>query len=99
MTKKSNQTKELTDLPNIGAVMADTLRRVGVETPADLKAAGSIEVLLRIHQTIPDDKACVHKLYALEGAIRGVRSNDIPQGERAELWQRFKALCREDGRP
>jgi len=99
MTKNRNQTKELTDLPNIGAVMADTLHRVGIETPADLKAVGSVEVLLRIHRTIPDDKACVHKLYALEGAIRGIRSNDLPQGERAELWQRFKALCKEDGKP
>jgi DNA transformation protein len=99
MTKNSNQVKELRDLPNIGPVLADTLRRVGIETPAALKAAGSLDVLLRIHRTIPDDKACVHKLYALEGAIRGVRSNDVPQAERAELWRRFKALCAEDGRP
>lgn len=99
MTKISSQMKELKDLPNIGPVLADTLRRVGIETPAALKAAGSLDVLLRIHRTIPDDKACVHKLYALEGAIRGVRSNDIPQAERADLWQRFKVLCKEGGRP
>jgi hypothetical protein len=99
MAKNSNQVKELRDLPNIGPVLVDTLRRVGIETPAALTAAGSVEVLLRIHRTIPDDKACVHKLYVLEGAIRGVRSNDIPQGERADLWGRFKALCKEDGKP
>ncbi len=99
MAKNANQVRELRDLPNIGPVLADTLRRVGIETPADLTAAGSVEVLLRIHRTIPDDKACVHKLYALEGAIRGVRSNDIPQGERAKLWRRFQALCRKDDRP
>jgi DNA transformation protein len=99
MTESVKKTKELTDLPNIGPVLAATLRRVGIETPADLTAVGSIDVLLRIHRTIPDDKACVHKLYALEGAIRGVRSNDVPKGERAELWRRFQALCRKDDRP
>lgn len=99
MAKNPNQVKKLKDLPNIGPVLVDTLRRVGIETPTALKAAGSIEVLVRIHRTIPDDKACVHKLYALEGAIRGVRSNDIPQAERTELWRRFKALCKEDNRP
>ena len=99
MTENSNQVKELRDLPNIGSVLVDTLRRVGIETPADLQAAGSIEVLLRIHRTILDDKACANKLYALEGAIRGVRSRDIPQRERAELWRRYRALLGEDRRP
>jgi DNA transformation protein len=92
MAKNSNQTEELTDLPNIGTVLADTLRRVGIQTPADLKAAGSVEALLRIRRQIVDDKACANKLYALEGAIRGVRWHDIPQDERAELWRRFQTL-------
>jgi DNA transformation protein and related proteins len=92
MTKNSNQTKELTDMPNVGSVLADTLRRAGIETPADLQALGSVEALLRIRRTMVGDKPCASKLYALEGAIRGIRWHDIPQDERAELWKRYQAL-------
>jgi DNA transformation protein len=92
MTENSNQTKELTDLPNVGAVLADALRRAGIETPVDLQAIGSVEALLRIRRTMAGDKPCASKLYALEGAIRGVRWHDIPQDERAELWRRYQAL-------
>jgi DNA transformation protein and related proteins len=92
MTKNSSKTKELTDLPNIGSVLADTLRRAGIETPADLTAIGSVEALLRIRRTMVGDKACANKLYALEGAIRGIRWHEIPQDERTDLWRRYQAL-------
>ena len=34
---------ELTDLPNIGPVLADNLRRVGITSPEQLRAAGACE--------------------------------------------------------
>ncbi len=90
MTENMNKTKELTDLPNIGPVLADALRRAGIATPADLKAVGSVEALIRVGRTMAGDKPCANMLYALEGAIRGIRWHGIPQDERAELWRRYQ---------
>ena len=39
---------ELTDLPNIGPVLADNLRRVGITSPEQLRAAGACEAWLCI---------------------------------------------------
>ena len=43
MAKSLRKTDELTSLPNIGAVVAEKLRAVGVMTPEQLKALGSVE--------------------------------------------------------
>ena len=38
----------LTDLPNIGPVLAENLRAVGVETPEQLRELGAREAFFRI---------------------------------------------------
>ena len=38
----------LTDLHNIGPVLAEELRRVGLETPEALRTAGAREAIVRI---------------------------------------------------
>ena len=43
---------ELTDLPNIGPVLADNLRRVGITSPEQLRAAGACEAWLRIRAQV-----------------------------------------------
>ena len=91
MAGDSDKMNELTDLPNVGAVLAERLRRAGIETPVDLKAAGNVEALLRVRRVMAGDKPCASMLYALEGAIRGVRWHGIPAGERSELWRRYQA--------
>lgn len=82
--------EKLTDLPNIGAVLAEKLRAAGVETPADLRHLGSVEALRRMRQASREDLPCRNMLCALEGAIRGVRWHGIPAAEREELWRRYR---------
>jgi len=82
--------KDLIDLPNIGAIVAQRLKSAGVKTPQDLRWLGSVETLCRIRDLSPDDPPCRSMLCGLEGAIRGVRWHDIPQAERDALWQRYQ---------
>jgi DNA transformation protein len=82
----------LTDLPNLGDVVAGQLKRAGVETPSQLRRLGSVGAALRLNAIGVD--VCSSKLSALEGAIRGVRWHSIPRDERAELMRRFEARRR-----
>lgn len=61
----------LRDMPNVGKVLERNLIDVGIDTPAALKEAGAREAFLRIRASV-DPGACLHMLYGLEGAIRGI---------------------------
>jgi DNA transformation protein len=74
---------DLTDLPNIGEVLAEKLVEIGVESREDLLAKGSVEAVLEIGE--PNQAACYNMLYALEGAIRGVRWHGISKEDRGNL--------------
>ncbi len=74
---------KLANLPNIGNVVEEQLNAVGIETTEQLVQAGAENAWLKI-QAI-DSSACIHRLLALEGAIRGVKKTDIPAARRAEL--------------
>jgi len=77
----------LTQLPNIGPVLAEKLNQIGVNTYADLAEMGRVEALIRIGQT--DITAFANMLYALEGAILGVRWHSIPKEHREKLKEHF----------
>lgn len=62
---------ELSTLPNIGAKLEAQLADGGINTIEGLKEVGSREAWLRILAN--DPSACLMRLSALEGAIRGVR--------------------------
>ena len=81
--------EELSSLPNIGEVLAEKLRGIGVKGRDDLAAMGSIEAVLKIGDT--DISACYNMLYALEGAIRDVRWHALPEEERRRLKEAFDA--------
>ena len=75
---------ELTDLPNIGPVLADNLRRVGITTTEDLRAVGACEAWLRIRARV-DSGACLHQLTALAGAEAGIPKKELSPERKAEL--------------
>ena len=75
--------EDLTTLPNIGPVLAERLYKAGIHSRDDLVELGSVETLLRIRLT--DISACYNTLYALEGAIRGVRWHAIPPADRQAI--------------
>jgi DNA transformation protein len=81
---------DLTKLPNIGSTLAAELHGIGVSSLPELVALGSVEATRRIARSRPG--TCHSLLFALEGAIRGIRWHSIPKSERAALKDRFDAL-------
>ena len=75
---------ELTGLPNIGTVLAENLRRVGITSAEELRAAGACEAWLRIRTQV-DPGACFHQLTALAGADMGLPKKELPPERKAEL--------------
>ena len=75
---------ELTELPNIGPVLTENLRRVGVTSAEDLRAVGACEAWLRIRTRV-DSGACFHQLTALAGAELGIPKKELPPERKAEL--------------
>lgn len=74
---------ELAKLPNIGSVLEQQLNTIGITTYQELKQIGSRQAWLHIKAM--DDSACLHRLYALEGAIQGVKKTLLPLKEKADL--------------
>ena len=83
---------DLARLPNIGATLAAELTAIGVTSLAELSALGSVEATRRIARN--RSGPCQSLLFALEGAIRGVRWHSIPKAERASLKARFEEETR-----
>lgn len=86
--KETQIMETLTDLPNIGDVLAEKLIAVGVVGYEELVSLGSVEAMLKIRDGL-DPGACYNMLYAIEGAIRGIRWHNIPKGERDQLKREF----------
>ena len=80
--------ESLTDLPNIGGTLAEKLVSAGVTNYDDLASLGSVKVALKIRDGV-DPGACYNMLYAIEGAIRGIRWHTIPKEERNQLKREF----------
>lgn len=76
--------KPLTDPSNIGKVLAENLNSIGVSSYEDLKAMGSEDAIMKI-ATIKDSGACINMLYALEGAIQGIRWHGLSSSKKEEL--------------
>ncbi len=74
---------ELSSLPNIGKTVEEQLNRAGINTADELKEIGAKEAWLRIQAF--DDSACIHRLTALEGAVRGVKKTMLPDDVKADL--------------
>ncbi len=74
---------ELSKLPNIGKVVEEQLNQAGIYTEDELKAVGSRQAWLEIQKR--DTSACIHRLLALEGAIRGVKKTALPDEVKTEL--------------
>ncbi len=83
--------KALTDLPNIGKTLADKLNTIGIETEQDLINIGSENALIKI-ATITNSGACINMLYALEGAIQGIRWHGLDNNRKQELKEFYRMM-------
>lgn len=75
---------ELSELPNIGPVLAQNLHAVGIETPEALRESGAEDAWLQIRLRV-DSGACLHQLQALAGAAAGIPKKELPPKRKAEL--------------
>lgn len=79
---------ELSKLVNIGPKLEQQLRAVGIDTPDQLRAVGSREAWLRILAI--DPSACLMRLSALEGALRGVRWPQLDEQTKRSLGEFYR---------
>lgn len=85
-----NPVDELTKMPNIGRTLADKLIAAGISSPKDLINTGSENAMIKI-KTI-DPGACINMLFALEGAIQGIRWHNLDETRKLELKIFFNQL-------
>ncbi|WML37645.1 TfoX/Sxy family protein [Clostridium sp. OS1-26] len=81
---------ELSALPNIGKTVEQQLNKVGIETIKQLIEIGSKQAWLRIKSI--DDSACINRLYALEGAVEGIRWHNLSEEVKAELKEFYNTF-------
>jgi len=74
---------DLSKLPNIGKTLEEKLLQVGITTPGELRATGSENTFIRL-KTV-EESACLNMLYALEGAIQGIRWHSLEESKKREL--------------
>lgn len=82
--------EQLIDLPNIGPVLAEELKQVGIDTPEALREAGAEVAWLRIRLQV-DSGACLHKLQALAGAEAGIPKKELASERKAQLKAFFQS--------
>lgn len=80
--------EKLSELPNIGKVLDQQLSEIGITTYEQLKTSGCKQAWLKIKAI--DSSACIHRLYALEGAIQGVKKNLLSEETKADLKEFYK---------
>lgn len=81
---------ELHLMPNIGKVVERQLEEVGITTCDQLIEVGSKEAFARIRNI--DSSACLNRLYALEGAIQGIRWHYLSQEVKNDLKEYFQRV-------
>lgn len=67
---------ELSKLPNIGKKLEEQLIQSDIHTSEKLRAVGAKAAWPRILEK--DESACILRLMAIEGAIRGINKNLLP---------------------
>ena len=83
--------EDLTSLPNIGKTLAEKLIQIGVTNKEELIETGSENAIIKI-STIENSGACINMLYALEGAIQGIRWHGLDPERREELKTFYQLL-------
>jgi DNA transformation protein len=63
---------------------------IGIKSPEELTKLGSKEAFIRIKML--DSTACCNTLYALEGAIKGVRWHGLDDAEKKVLKDFFQSM-------
>lgn len=82
--------KELTELPNIGKELAKRLELAGIKSQEEFFKLGTEQIFIKLKTVFP--AACHNQLYAIEGAMQGIRWHDLSRERKAELQEFMKTL-------
>lgn len=74
---------ELTSMMNIGREMARKLTAVGIDSPEKLAMSGAKQAFRKLKEAYP--QVCLVHLYTLEGAIRNIKFNELPEDTKQDL--------------
>ena len=74
----------LSESPNIGSTLADLLEEIGIAHQEELAEMGSTEAIIQL-ASIDRNRVCLLMLYALEGAVQGIRWHGLSQIRKDEL--------------
>jgi DNA transformation protein and related proteins len=85
---KTNEKTSLSGVINIGRDTETKLIRAGIDSFEKLEQLGSEKAFLRLQAFDPD--ACLNLLYGLEGAIHGIKWNELPVEKKQALLQFHK---------
>jgi DNA transformation protein len=83
--------RPLEQLTNLGRISARQLAEIGIKSEADLRAAGAATAYLRLKDHFGRGVS-LNYLYALDGALKGVRWDLMPEEERAALRAEASAM-------
>ena len=83
---------ELVTMMNIGKEMAEKLDSVGIGSAEELICSGAEQAFLKLKERYPN--VCLVHLYALEGAVRNVEFNSLPENRKEELKEFSEFLKR-----
>ncbi len=83
--------RSLTDLPNIGRTLASKLNLIGIKNEQELKQLGSENAIIRI-LTLENSGVCINMIYALEGAIQGIRWHGLEKVRKQELKEFYRLI-------
>jgi DNA transformation protein len=84
---------QLTKLPNIGKALVLKLNAIDITSFEELKAIGSKQAIIKI-STLKNSGACINMLYALEGAIQGLRWHGLNKEKKLELKAFYNLLSK-----
>lgn len=82
---------KLSTLPNISDSLEKKLEEAGITSPDQLKEMGAEDAFI-ILKTTDRLGSCINMLYALEGAVQGVRWHYLNADRKQELKEFYWAL-------
>ncbi len=80
----------LSELPNIGSELEIQLKDIGIESVGKLISVGSKQAWREIKNN--DRTACINRLYAIEGAIQGIRWHSLSKEVKTDLKDYYNSL-------
>jgi len=74
---------QLSDMKNIGSTLASKMTEAGIENSDDLISLGAKKAFIKVKSVYPD--ACINHLYAVAGAIEGIRWHNLSNETKLDL--------------